>query len=256
MYSVLYRSHVDPSGFCNNVVWVLVDLTLLCTQLFNPEDESTKFPRTLVSTYKPKPCQSPWDNDLKNTCQENPKTHTVAPACRWDLLFTCQIRLRWNLCHQMEFPSDSTKTSRDKTENFPVVHRPSNSGVNSKYDGVERTPSGEFSTHLGTRLVFHQYAILQKGSGRTLSAHQHDMHKIVAFWDSCIWHLITGLGDHASKMWGNSSLTLELWSNSHSTDSISWKDSTLFGRWASEPEKSVILTLLFRKEQNEIRITN
>jgi len=51
----------------------------------------------------------------------------------------------------MEFLSDSTKEAETITENFPVVQRPSKSGINSKYDGAERNPSGEFSIHLDTR---------------------------------------------------------------------------------------------------------
>jgi hypothetical protein len=38
----------------------------------------------------------------------------------------------------MEFPSDSTKEAETITENFPVLQRPSKSGINSKYDRAER----------------------------------------------------------------------------------------------------------------------
>jgi len=43
------------------------------------------------------------------------------------------------------------KQAETTRENFPVVQRPPKSGINSKYDGAEQTPSGEFSRHLDTR---------------------------------------------------------------------------------------------------------
>jgi hypothetical protein len=144
MYSVHYRSHVDPSGFCNNVVWVLVDLnTSLHATPSNPDDESTTFPRTLVSTYKPTPCQNPWDNDLKNIYRN----------------------LRWNLCHLMEFPSDSTKTSRDNRK-LSRCSKTFKIGNKFKLWWSRTDPRQVNSAHTWTLdLVYRQYTILQKKKG-------------------------------------------------------------------------------------------
>jgi hypothetical protein len=160
-------------------------------------------------------------------------------------LFTCYTRLRWNLHHLMEFPSDSTKEAETITENFPVVQRPSKSGINSKYDGAEGTPSGEFSLHLDTRpCISSVYDFTEGLRAKVKCTSTWYMHKKSRFFKQMyLTYLVTGLADHASTLWGYASLILELWSDSHSTDWISWNDSILLGWWASEPEKSVTLSL-------------
>ena len=161
-------------------------------------------------------------------------------------LFTCYRRLRWNLYHLMEFLSDSTKEAETITENFPVVQRPSKSRNKFKIWWGRTGPSGEFSIHLDTGPCISSVYDFTEGLRAkvkcTSTWHKHKKSRL--FKQMYLTYLVTGLADHASTLCGYTSLILELWSDSHSTDWISWKDSIiLLGRWASEPEKSVTLSL-------------
>jgi len=139
------------------------------------------FPRKLVVTYKPTPCQNPWDNDLKNTCHENPKLTSLPLPAAGTFIYLLQMSAMESLSY------NQAKTTR---ENFPVVQRPSNSGINSKHDAAERTPSGEFSTHLDTRPCIPSIYDFTEGlRAKVKCTSTWHTHKTPHFLNRCIWHI-------------------------------------------------------------------